>query len=100
MLVGKKGERSMIKKKISKIPKFKTLEEEAKFWDAHSFVDFKDELEEIGVEVDLQRPKEETLVLRLQKDIKKKLEKVAKSSGLNISSLVRLWLIEKLQSSA
>lgn len=98
MQAKRKREKFMRKKKLSRIPKFKTLEEEANFWDTHSFVDFEDELEEVDVVVDLQKPKEETLVLRVQKNIKDKLEKIAKAQGLNISSLARLWLMEKLRS--
>ncbi len=88
----------MRKKKISRIPKFKSLEEEANFWDTHSFVDFEDELEELDIVVDLQKPKEEAVVLRIQKSVKDKIEKIAKVKGLNASSLIRLWLMEKLQS--
>lgn len=88
----------MRKKKLSRIPKFKTLGEEAKFWDTHSFVEFDNELKEVDVIFDLQKPKEETLVLRVQKSVKNKLEKIAKAKGINKSSLARFWLMEKLQS--
>lgn len=86
-------------KKISKIPKFKNLEEEANFWDTHSFADYWDEFKVVDLVIDLQKPKEETLILRLQKEVKNKLEKVAKSKGLSVSSLARIWLMEKLQTS-
>lgn len=36
-------------KKKSKIPKFKTYEEEAKFWDTHSVTDFEDETEDVDI---------------------------------------------------
>lgn len=98
MQAKKRGEKSMRKKKLNRIPKFKSLGEEAKFWDTHSFVDFEDELKEIDVIIDLQKPKEETLVLRVQKSVKDKLEKIAKAKGINTSSLARFWLMEKLQS--
>lgn len=85
-------------RKKSEIPKFKSLEEEARFWDTHSFADYWDEFGNVDLVVDLQKPKEEILVLQVQKDIKDKLEKIAKNKGLNISSLARLWLMERLQS--
>jgi len=88
----------MEKKKTNKIPKFKNPEEEVNFWDTHSFTDFENELKEVEIMVDLQKPKEETLVLRVQKAVKSKLARIAKSKGLNTSSLARLWLMEKLQS--
>ena len=74
-----------------------TLKEEAKFWDSHSFTDFKDELEDVDIVFELHKPKEETLVLRLQKNMKDRLTLIAKSRGVNVSTLARMWLMEKLQ---
>lgn len=88
----------MSKKKVSKIPKFESLEEEARFWDAHEFAEFEDELEEVAVVVELQRPKEETLILRVQKSLKDRLNTAAKKRGLTTSSLARMWLAERLGS--
>lgn len=86
-----------MKKKVkSRIPDFKTVEEEAHFWDTHSFADFWDELEDVDLVVELHKPKDETVVVRLQKSLKERLEKVAKSKGLNVSALARMWLMEKL----
>jgi len=86
-------------KKKTRIPKFINREEEAKFWDTHSLADYWDEFEDVDIVFDLQKPKEETLVLRLQKNVKDKLERKARSKGLNVSALARMWLIERLQSS-
>lgn len=88
-----------MKKKVNKIPKFKNREEEAKFWDTHSFADYWDEFKDIDLVVELHKPKDETIIVRLQKSLKDKLDKIARSKGLNMSSLARLWLMEKLQSS-
>ncbi|PIU03356.1 hypothetical protein COT44_04005 [Candidatus Shapirobacteria bacterium CG08_land_8_20_14_0_20_39_18] len=98
MRIKKKGKYYMTKRK-SRIPKFKTIEEEAKFWDTHSLSDYWDEFKDVDIVFDLQKPKQETLILRLQKEVKNKLEKVAKSKGLSVSSLARIWLMEKLQTS-
>ena len=88
-----------MKTKKSRIQKFKNIEEEARFWDTHSFADYWDEFKDVDLVVDLKKPKEETLILRLQKGLKKKLESKARSKGLSTSSLARMWLIEKLQAS-
>lgn len=88
----------MLKKK-SRIPEFKTYKEEAHFWDTHSITDFEDETEDVDIVFDLDKPRDETLVVRLQKDLKEKLEKIARNRGLNLSTLARMWLIEKLHSS-
>ena len=86
-------------KKISKIPKFKNYEEEANFWDTHNITDYEDETEDVNIVFELEKPRTESLILRVQKNFKKNLEKVARSKGLNVSTLARMWLMEKLQSS-
>ena len=96
MLVKMKEGLSMKKNKKSRIPKFKTYEEAAEFWDTHEFTEFKDELKDVDIVFELNKPRTESLVLRVQKNIKEKLEKVARSKGLNISTLARMWLMEKL----
>ena len=98
MPIKKKGENCM-KKKKSRIPEFNSYIEEANFWDNHSFMDFEDELKNVKVIVDLDEPKKETLILRLQTGFKKQLEQIAKRKGLNVSTLARMWLFEKYQSS-
>ena len=50
-------------KKKSKIPKFKSIEEEASFWDTHSFVDFEDEMEDVEIVFDLKEPRSETIAV-------------------------------------
>lgn len=90
-----------MKKKKNKLPDFNKMsyEEEAKWWDTHDLGNYWDEMEDVDIVFDLHKPKEETLVLRLQKNLKERLEKVAKSKGLNISSLARIWLTDKLHQS-
>lgn len=87
----------MKKKKVSRIPDFKTYEEEANFWDTHSFTDFEDEFEDVDMVVRLHRPKEDTLILRLQKDMKDRMKKIARRSGVGVSALARVWILEKLR---
>ncbi len=82
---------------VGRIPKFTSLDEEAKFWDTHSFVDFEDELEDVDIVVELAKPRDETLVLRIQKSMKDQLGKIASKKGINVSTLARIWLHEKLQ---
>lgn len=80
-----------------KIPAFKSYEEEANFWDTHSFTDFEDEWEDVDIVFELDKPREESLVLRVQKSLKNRLKKIARSKGLNVSTLARMWLMEKAQ---
>jgi predicted HicB family RNase H-like nuclease len=83
-------------KKKNRIPKFKSLKEEASFWENHSLADYWSDFKDVNLVVELQKPKEETLVLRLQKGIKDKLEQTAQTKGISTSGLVRVWLMEKL----
>jgi hypothetical protein len=72
--------------------------EEAAWFDKHDVSEFWHELEPVNIEFQLEKPKEENIVVRLQKPIKERLERIAKRKGLNISSLTRMWIMEKLQS--
>ena len=83
--------------KHKELPKFKTIEEEARFWDTHSFSDYWDDWEDVDIVFELKKPREETLIVRLQKNIKERLERIARSKGLNVSTLARMWLMEKMQ---
>lgn len=86
-------------KKKSSIPKFKNVKEEARFWDTHSVTDFEDETENVDIVFELDKPREESLVLRVQGGFKNKLVRFARKKGLNVSTLARMWLMEKLQAS-
>lgn len=90
-----------MKKRKSRLPDFNkmTYEEEADWWDTHDLGDYWDEMKDVDIIFELHKPKDETIIVRLQKGLKDKLEKIAKSKGLNMSSLARMWLMEKLQSS-
>jgi len=89
-----------MKKRIkSKIPEFKNIAEEAKFWDTHSITDFEDETEDVDIIWEVDKPRDETLVLRVQKGFKDRLKKTARKKGLNASTLARMWLMEKMQTS-
>ncbi|HCR35516.1 hypothetical protein A2130_02795 [Candidatus Woesebacteria bacterium GWC2_33_12] len=83
--------------KIKKIPNFKNYEEEVNFWDNHSLADYWDQFKDIDLVVNLNKPKTESLILRIQKDLKRKLNKIAKQKGVTVSTLSRIWLTEKLQ---
>lgn len=78
-----------------KIPAFNNIEEEANFWDSHSFTEFEDQLEEVDMVFELDKPRDESLILRVQKPFKDQLKKIARNKGLDVSTLARMWLMEK-----
>ena len=77
-----------------KIPKFKSLEEERKFWDSHSITEFIDELKPIKMK--FVRPKKKLISLRLDTPQIESLKKIASSRGLGYLSLIRSWIAERL----
>lgn len=85
-------------KKINKIPQFKNYQEEANFWDTHDFTDFFDESKKVKLVVNLKTPKDQTLTVRLQPDLKIRLNLLAQDMGTQPSTLARMWLMEKLKS--
>ena len=82
---------------MTKIPKFKTYEEEATFWDTHSFTDFPGEFKPVKVIFNLKKPKDDSLTVRLQSNLKTKLVEIANQAGVNASTLARMWIVEKLR---
>lgn len=78
-----------------KIPAFKSYEEEANFWDTHSITEFEDQTEDVEIVFELDKPRKASLVLRLQKAFKDNLKKIAHKKGLDVSTLARMWLMEK-----
>ncbi len=89
----------MKKSKTSKIPEFKSKAEEAHFWDTHDITDYWGEMEDVEIEYLDDSKREETITVRVQPKLKERLEKLAKSYGINLSTLARMWLIEKLRES-
>ena len=78
-----------------KIPEFKTEEEIAAFWDTHDFMDYIEESESID-DVVFERPKKETVSIRLEKSQINEIKMLSHKIGLGYSSLIRSWIIEKL----
>lgn len=85
-------------KKIKPIPKFSSYVEEAKFWDTHDFTEYADfsRAKWAKIETSQALAKEESLTLRMEKDLKKQISGLADIYGISTSSLARMWLIEKL----
>lgn len=84
--------------KLKPLPNFKNDLEEAIFWDTHSLTDYFDftKFKRVRFVLD-DAKKEKSLTIRLQPQLIDRLKKSANNLGLSISSLARMWLIEKLQ---
>lgn len=99
----------------SRIPDFKSREEEAEFWDTHDFMDFWDELEPVKLEVSpafraevearvaAERADPRPLIVDLDPLIvdldpvdRAKLERRAREGGVGPAALALRWLEERL----
>jgi len=80
--------------KEHKIPPMDSIEELARFWDSHSLTEFEDQLEEVD-EVVFQRGSENVTV-RLRPDEVEAVKKVAEKEGVEYTSLLHDWILEKL----
>ncbi|KKS88367.1 MAG: hypothetical protein UV63_C0036G0008 [Microgenomates group bacterium GW2011_GWC1_43_11] len=80
------------------IPPFKTLDEEADFWDTHdTSLLGKVPLMKLPL---LESEKEDVMTVRLQRSVKERLSRFARAKGINSSTLARMWIIEKLNALA
>ena len=86
------------KKKVNKIPDFKTRQEEAEFWDTHSFTDFLDELKPVNVLV--AKNLSSGITIRFDPKTLNQVRIQAQQKGLGPTQLIRMWVTEKLNSSA
>ncbi len=81
--------------KTPKIPDTDSIEELARFWDAHDLTDFQDELEEVHEPV-FERRAEETVTIRLQSEEIETVKRMAAEKGIGLTALIREWVLEKL----
>ena len=92
-------EKPITKRVKSRIPTFKTIEEEAEFWDTHSTTEFEDEFEEVKdvqFVVSRGRPKK-AITVRVDEETLATLTKEATQKGIGPSTLVRMWILERLK---
>lgn len=78
------------------IPQFATREEEAEFWDTHDFADHWDELEPANLEASPNLASSILLSLDLDGESLTRLYEKADSLGVNIETLARTWILERL----
>jgi len=83
---------------MKKIPKFKTDEEAARFWETHRFEEYSKDTKDAEI-MFIKRPKK-TVALRLDPDDIKLVEKIAERKGLSYTSLLRMWIKENLAKEA
>jgi predicted DNA binding CopG/RHH family protein len=83
---------------MKQIPKFKTQEEAAKYWETHSFEDYHKGTNK-GEIVFVKKAKK-TVAIRLDPNDIKSVEKIAERKGLSYTALLRMWIKEHLSREA
>lgn len=76
--------------------KFKSIEEEAEFWDTHDLGDYWDEFK--PVKVRFAKNLSSNLNVRFDNQTLEKLRNEAKKRGVGPTTLVRMWTLERLGS--
>jgi predicted DNA binding CopG/RHH family protein len=86
-------EKTMKTQKNSKLPQTDSIQELAKFWDAHDFTDFQDELEVVTKPVFVR---EASFQFQLPESKANAVRRMAKSKGIPQAELIRGWVLQKL----
>src|SRR5713226_4590411 len=94
-MTSKEQERPKVPK--SRIPTFKTIEEEAAFWDTHSSEDFADELTPVEDVKFVKARSRKALTVRFDEDTFEELTREASEKGIGPSTLARMVILEHLR---
>lgn len=94
-MTGKEQEQLEVTK--NRIPIFKSIEEEAAFWDTHSSEEFADELTTVENVKFVKAYSKKALTVRFDEDMFEELTKEAREKGIGPSTLARMVIMEHLQ---
>ncbi len=81
---------------MTKIPEFKSEEEESDFWDSHSATEFFDETKPIEMHFVDARPRKTLISLRLDTATISQLKQAGHRRGMGYQTLIRMWILEHL----
>ena len=77
-----------------RIPKTDSIEELARFWDAHDITDFEEQLEEVTESVFARRGYQVTI--RLDERESEAVRRIASTRGIEEAALIQEWVRERL----
>ncbi len=83
------------KKRVDPLPKFKSIAEEADFWDTHSVVDYWDKSQP-PLKVTVAKNLSSGITVRLDPHTLNAVREKAQKKGLGPTQLIRMWIFEKL----
>jgi len=86
----------MSKTKLKTIPRFKSEDEERKFWDNHDTSDYFDFENGLEVEFPNLKPTTEPISLRLSKSVLSDIIRIATRNDIPYQSLIKMLLADKV----
>lgn len=95
--------------KKKRLPKFKSAEQEARFWETHSVTDYVDQMEDVTdlftlapelIQKIKERAQKKLLAIRLANWEIEKTKVIAKKRGMPYQTLMREWIDEGLRREA
>ena len=76
------------------IPSFNTIDDARRFWEEKSPADFDDQM--VNAEGVFEKQETNVVSIRLDSFDLEKIKKLAKSKGLGHTTLIRMWIKERL----
>lgn len=92
-----KNKQSLTNLKIKKIPKFKSVEEEQKFWQKADTTEYFDTSKPIDFDFSDLKPSTKVVTLRIPEHMFLSLKTAANKRDVPYQSLMKVFLAEKLQ---
>lgn len=83
--------------KPRRIPEFSSREEEAEWWDTHDITDYLDDLQPVKVKFARNLSRGHGVNVRLDPTTDWQLRRIADEKGLGPTTLVRMWVKERLK---
>lgn len=86
-----------MKKKLKKIPNFKTEDEERKFWDTHDSTEYVNWDNAVHVTFPNLKPSTMTITIRIPVSLYEDLKILANKKDVPYQSLLKIYLAEKVK---
>ncbi len=82
---------------MSKLPHFESEQEEAEFWATHDSTEYAEDFAPTDVSFVDARPRKTQISLRLDRESITALKRVAERKGVGYQTLIRMWVMERLE---
>jgi predicted DNA binding CopG/RHH family protein len=86
--------------RVSRIPEFASVQEEAEWWDTHDITDYLDELRPVQVRFAANlsgKSLSRGLTIRFDDESLAELRRRAHEKGIGPTTLARMWILERLK---